>query len=62
VFGLEIGIGILFFKIDPDLHYILKTFLVFLDYLPEGQPKFLINVDTVKIVMDPEIITRLRKI
>ena len=62
VFGLEIGIGILFFKIDPDLHYILKTFLVFLDYLPEGQPKILINVDTVKIVMDPEIITRLRKI
>jgi hypothetical protein len=62
VFGIEAGTRLLFFKIDSDLHYILKTFLVFLGYLPEGQPKFHIEVDIVKIHMDREIINRLRSI
>jgi hypothetical protein len=44
------------------LHYILKTFLVFLEYLPDSQPKFHLEVDTVKITMDNEIIKRLRSI
>jgi hypothetical protein len=35
---------------------------VFLGYLPDGQPKFHLDVDMVKIVMDKEIIARLRGI
>jgi hypothetical protein len=62
VFGIEAGTRLLFFKIDADLHYILKTFLVFLEYLPDSQPKFHLEVDTVKITMDNEIIKRLRSI
>lgn len=62
VFGLEAGCRLLFFRTDTDLHYILKTFLVFLGYLPEGQPKFRLEVDVVPIVMDTGIIERLRGI
>jgi hypothetical protein len=62
VFTIEAGVRLLFFRIDSDLHYILKTFLVFLGYLPDGQPKFHLDVDMVKIVMDKEIIARLRGI
>jgi hypothetical protein len=62
VFGVEAGTRLLFFKIDADLHYILKTFLVFLEYLPDSQPKFHLEIDTVKIAMDNEIIKRLRSI
>ena len=62
VFGIEAGTRLLFFKIDMDLHYILKTFLVFLGYLSDTQPKFSLEVDIVKIVMDTEIISRLRRI
>ena len=62
VFGVEAGCRLLFHRTDPDLHYILKTFLVFLGYLPEGQPKFRLEVDVVPIVMDMEIIERLRGI
>jgi len=62
VFGVEVGTRLLFFKIDPDLHYILKTFLVFLEYLPEDKQKFNLEVDIVKISMDQEIIKRLRSI
>ena len=62
VFGVEAGTRLLFFKIDSDLHYILKTFLVFLEYLPEDKQKFNLEVDIVKIGMDQEIIKRLRSI
>lgn len=62
VFGLEAGVRLLFFRIDPDLHYILRTFLVYLGYLPEGQPKFRLEVDVVPIILDMKIIDRLRSI
>jgi nitroreductase len=62
VMGLEAGVRLLFFRIDPDLHYILRTFLVYLGYLPEGQPKFKLEVDVVPIVLDMKIIDRLRSI
>lgn len=62
VFGLEAGVRLLFFRIDSDLHYILRTFLVFLGYLPEGQPKFRLEVDVVPIMLDMKIIDRLRSI
>jgi len=35
VFGVEAATRILFLKIEPELWFILKTFLVFLNYLPD---------------------------
>lgn len=54
VFGIEAARKLLFFRIEPDLHYILKTFLVFLGYLREDE--------MVDIVMDSDIVSRLRGI
>lgn len=54
VFGVEPAKRLLFFRLESDLHYILKTFLVFLGYLSENE--------MVEIVMDQKIISRLRKI
>ena len=62
VFGVEVATRLLFFRMDTDLHYILKTFLIFLSYLPDGNPKFDVGIDVVSITMDPEIINRLRRI
>lgn len=62
VFGVEVATRLLFFKIESDLHYILKTFLVFLDYLPDGNPKFNVGVDVVSIPLDNRIIEVLRRI
>jgi hypothetical protein len=62
VFGVEVATRLLFFRIEIDLHYILKTFLVFLNYLPEGNPKFSVGCDVVSISMDKGIIDVLRRI
>lgn len=62
VFGVEWATRLLFFRIEPDLHYILKTFLVFLNYLPDGNPKFNLGIDIVSISLDQKIIKVLRSI
>ena len=62
VFGVEVATRLLFFRMDTDLHYILKTFLVFLNYLPDGNPRFEVGVDVVSIRMDRQIISTLRNI
>ena len=62
VFGVEVATRLLFFRMDADLHYILKTFLVFLNYLPDGNPRFEVGVDVVSISMDRQIISALRNI
>lgn len=62
VFGVEVATRLLFFRIESDLHYILRTFLVFLNYLPDGNPRFSIGVDTISIPLDMKIIGTLRKI
>lgn len=62
VFGVEVATRLLFFRMDADLHYILKTFLVFLNYLPDGNPRFEVGVDVVSIPMDRQIIGVLRNI
>ena len=49
---------ILFFKIETELHSELKTFLVFLNYLPDELPD--VKVD--EIPLDNKIITALRNI
>jgi hypothetical protein len=62
VFGVEVATRLLFFKIENELHYILKTFLIFLNYLPEGNPKFNVGSNVIDIPLDSNIIKILRKI
>jgi len=60
VFGVHAATKILFYKIETELHYILKTFLVYLNYIPNEVPKnemYILNVD-----MDENIIKILRKL
>tara|TARA_B100000287_G_scaffold374347_1_gene374111 strand:+ start:464 stop:841 length:378 start_codon:yes stop_codon:yes gene_type:complete len=58
VFGPSVTSRMLFFKIDEELFSELKTFLIFLNYLPEELPE----VEIEKIPLDSKIITTLRKI
>ena len=58
VFGASCSSRMLFFKIDKELFPQLKTFLVYLNYLPETIPE--VKVD--EIPLDATIITQLRKI
>ena len=37
VYEISAANKMMFFKIDDDLHSVLKTFLIFLNYLPESQ-------------------------
>ena len=63
VFPVQSGTRILFYKIEKDFWPMLKTFLIFLDRMPE-------TIDSIKgemirtsdIQLDNGIITRLRKI
>jgi len=61
VFGTDAATRLLFFRIEPQLHPMLKTFIVYLDFLgnrsntPEG-------IDILDIPLDPQIIERLRSL
>ena len=57
VFGLESGTRILFYKIESEIHDLLKTFLVYLNYLPEHS---IPEVDLLEIPLDQFVINRLR--
>lgn len=63
VFGTEAATRILFLKIEPDLWYILKTFLIFLERMPDIvvgiSAKNIISVD---IPIDMRIAQELRKL
>lgn len=63
VFPIEVASNILFFKIDSEYWSTLKTFLVYLNYMPE-KLTFLENCDiiTSDIPMDDKIISILRDI
>jgi len=61
VFGNEAATRLLFFKIDQDLYGILKTFLVYLQYLPETT-KSVDGIDIVAIPLEQEIVDQLRKL
>lgn len=37
VYDISAANKMMFFKIDDDLHSVVKTFLIFLNYLPESQ-------------------------
>jgi hypothetical protein len=58
IFGIEPATRLLFTRIEEDLHPYLKTFIVFLNSLPEKIPEY----DLLTIPMDTRIITKLRKI
>jgi hypothetical protein len=54
VFGIKAANRMMWFKIEPEHYSQLKTFLVFLNYLPEDYK--------VEIPLDTNVIERLRKI
>ena len=58
VFGPTVTSRILFFKVDTELFSELKTFLVYLNYLPDSIPE----IDLEQVPLDNKIITSLRKI
>lgn len=61
VFGTDAATRLLFFRIEQQLHPMLKTFIVYLDFLgnrsstPEG-------IDIIQIPLDAKIIERLRSL
>jgi hypothetical protein len=61
VFGNQAATRLLFFKIDHDLHGVLKTFLVYLQYMPENT-KTIDGIDTDTIPLDQVIVDQLRKL
>ncbi len=58
VFGVESASRLLFFKIEENFYSTLKTFLVYLNYLPEEIPE----VDVTEIPLDIKIMSTLREI
>ena len=61
VFGIDACSRMLFYKIEEDMHSILKTFLVFLNYLPEKE-EIVPEVDLVNIPLNQDVINRLREL
>jgi hypothetical protein len=51
---------LLFFKIDGEYHYILKTFLLFIDRLPARVNVVGVNIKTINV--DSYIYTKLKEI
>lgn len=60
VFGIEAATRMLFFKLDPSLWTFLKTFLVFLNFMPEKLPHE--NIISSDIPIDQHIAKVLRNI
>ena len=54
VFGIDAATTLLFFKIDKEHWSMLKTILIFLNYMPDGE---LIDVE-----VNQDIMTELRKV
>ena len=54
VFGIDAATTLLFFKVDKEHWSMLKTILIFLNYMPDGE---LIDVE-----VNQDIMTELRKI
>lgn len=60
VFGVDSATRLLFFKIEVELHSLLKTFLVYLNYCPEQNiPE---TEDLVGIELDEKVVEVLRKL
>ena len=61
VFGPISASRILFYKIEKELHSYLKTFLLFLDYLPDDK-NFIPEIDVEMIPIELNIAKKLREI
>mgnify|MGYP003641469856 CR=1 FL=1 len=59
VFGVEAGTRILFYKIEEEVHDLLKTFLVYLNYLPDED---IPEAKLVEIPLDQFVINKLREL
>jgi hypothetical protein len=63
VFGIVPCARLLFFRMENDYHQLLKTFMVFLNVLPEGEDmKKVKEADIMSIGIDQEIANRLREV
>ena len=63
VFPVQSGTRILFYKIDEHFWPMLKTFLIFLDRMPEKIESIRGNeIKSTNIILDEGIVTRLRTI
>ena len=63
VFNIEAGTRILFYKIEKDFWPMLKTFLIFLDRMPDKIESIRgVTVRSSDIKLDDGIVTRLRSI
>jgi len=59
VFGIDAGTRLLFYRIEREFHSVMKTFLVYLNFLPEGD---IMEVDLVSIPLNREVTEILRGI
>ena len=59
VFGIECSSRILFHRLPPQMHSVLKTFLVFLNTLPQSQ---IPEADIISIPLDQKVVCILRNI
>lgn len=61
VFGSDAATRLMFFKLESDLHSMLKTFMVYLGYVGDGTviPE---GIDIVRIPLDQKIVERLRSL
>ena len=61
VFGIYASTRMLFYRIEEDMHELLKTFLLFLNYLPEKTDN-IPEVDLVSVPLNQDVINRLREV
>ena len=52
VFGADASSTLLLFKIEPELWNVLKTFMVFLNMLPDGEIAEVAEVDEIRKVLE----------
>jgi len=52
VFGAEAGSTLLLFKLEPEFWSILKTFMVFLNMLPDGELEEIDELEEIKSVLE----------
>lgn len=62
VFSIEAATRMLFAKLDKEYYPILKTFLVYLNYIKTNQSYAEWELDMVSIPLEPRVVDQLRKI
>lgn len=63
VFGIIPATRLLFFKIDVELHPMMKTFITYLNYLPEDEKlEEILEADILPIPLDDDVVKILRRV